>query len=274
LEEALVHAESLIEAVLGRGRVYDLGQPVFPGMPMSLFHPPYLFTLMYRHGDKVLADGCGAANELMVLSAHTGTHLDALGHIAENGQILGGSSADEVQRGGRGLTQHGIETTAPIVARGVLLDVPAYRGVPRLAGGDPVTGAELAAVAKHQGVEVQAGDVVLIRTGWLQLWDDPAAYRGDATGEPGPDASAAEWLAARRVRATGSDTIAYEVRPAGQSALAAHVVLIKRHGIQILEMVNLEELSRDRIYTFLFIASPLKLAGATGSPVRPIAIVE
>jgi kynurenine formamidase len=150
--------------------------------------------------------------------------------------------------------------------------VPGYRGVDALSGADADTGDELASVAAHQGVEVGRGDVVLIRTGWLKHWDDPAAFRGDDTGEPGPDASAAEWLAARQIRATGSDTIAYEARPVGQSALSAHAILIPRHGIYIMEMVNCEELARDRVYTFLFVTLPLKLRGATGSPVRPIAI--
>ena len=269
-----MNADSWVDAVPDSGRVYDLGQPLFPGMPMSLFHAPYIFTLMVRHGDAVLPDGCGASNELIVINGHTGTHLDAIGHVAENGKVHGDLPARELQEGRRGLKELGIETVAPIVARGVMLDVPGFRGLPRLPGGAPVTGAELAAVAEHQGVQIQAGDVVLIRTGWIQLWDDPVAYRGDTTGEPGPDASAAEWLADRSVRASGSDTIAYEARPAGQSALAAHAILIARHGIHILEMVNLEELARDRVYRFLFVASPLKLVGATGSPVRPLAIVE
>jgi kynurenine formamidase len=266
-------AQRLIETILHDGQVYDLGQPLFPGMPVSNFHPPYIFSLMVRHGDQVLPDGCCASNEVVVLSGHTGTHLDAIGHVAENGQLHGGLDAVQQQVGGRGLRQLGIEAVGPIVARGVLLDVAAHRGVDYLAGGSAIGGEELAAVAAAQGVEVRAGDVVLIRTGWIRHWDDPAAYRGDQTGEPGPDASAAEWLAARRIAATGTDTIAYEARPRGGSALAAHGVLIARHGIHILEIVNLEELARDRVHQFLFVAAPLRIVGATGSPVRPIAIV-
>jgi kynurenine formamidase len=243
------------------------------GMPVSSFHPPYIFSLMVRHGDVLLPDGCGASNEVIVVSGHTGTHLDAIGHIAVNGQVHGGHDATELQVGGRGLRRLGIEAVAPIVRRGVLLDVPAYRGVDILPGGEAVTGDELAAVARKQEVEVRAGDVVLIRTGWLRHWDNPALYRGDDTGEPGPDASAAEWLAERDIFATGSDTIAYEARPRGGSALGAHAVLIMQRGIHILEIVNLEELARDRVFRFLFVATPLKIQGATGSPVRPIAIV-
>jgi kynurenine formamidase len=265
--------DSLINTILQNGRIYDLGQPLFPGMPVSNFHPPYIFSLMVRHGDQVGTDGCGASNEVIVVSGHTGTHLDAIGHVAEHGRVHGGLDAVELQVGGRGLRSQGIEAVAPIVARGVLLDVPGFRGVDLLPGGSAITGTELEATARKQEVEIRAGDVVLIRTGWLKHWDNPAAYRGDDTGEPGPDVSAAEWLAERKIFATGTDTIAYEARPRGESALGAHAVLIARHGIHILEIVNLEELARDRVYQFLFIATPLKIKGATGSPVRPIAIV-
>ncbi|HLZ08743.1 MAG TPA: cyclase family protein [Chloroflexota bacterium] len=265
-------SDALLRSIAGEGKIYDLGLTLFPGMPGSNFHPPYIFSLMIRHGDRVGSDGCGASNELMVLSGHTGTHLDAIGHVAEHGQVHGGADATELQRGGYGLTDLGIENVGPMIARGVLLDVPAHRGVDALPGGYAVSGDELAAVADRQGVEVGPGDVVLIRTGWLKNWGDPTAFRGDDTGEPGPDASAAEWLASRRILATGSDTIAYEARPKGQSALSAHAILIPRHGVYIMEMVNCDELARDKVYSFLFIALPLKLKGATGSPVRPIAI--
>lgn len=265
-------SDALLRSIAGDGKIYDLGQTLVPGMPGSNFHPPYIFSLMVRHGDRVGSDGCGASNELIVLSGHTGTHLDAIGHITENGQVHGGVDGIELEQGGYGLKELGIEVVHPIIARGVLLDVPGYLGVDTLPGGYAITGDTLALVAARQGVEVGPGDVVLIRTGWLKYWSDPVAFRGDQTGEPGPDASAAEWLAAREILATGSDTIAFEMRPVNQSALAAHAILIARNGIYIMEMVNCEEIARDQVYTFLFVALPLKIKGATGSPIRPIAI--
>jgi kynurenine formamidase len=265
-------SDALLQSIAGDARIYDLGQTLAPGMPGSNFHPPYIFSLMVRHGDRVGADGCGASNEVIVLSGHTGTHLDAIGHIAENGQVHGGADGTELERGGYGLSKLAIDAVPPMLARGVLLDVPGYLGVDALEGGQAITGDMLARVAEHQAIEVTRGDVVLIRTGWLKHWSDPVAFRGDHTGEPGPNASAAEWLAAHQILASGSDTIAYEMRPVNQSALAAHAILIVRHGIYIMEMVNCEEIARDKVYTFLFVALPLKIKGATGSPIRPIAI--
>ncbi len=124
------------------------------------------------------------------------------------------------------------------------------------------------------GVEIQAGDVVLVRTGWMRYWDDRAAYQGAESGLPGPDTSAAEWLVERRIRATGSDTDIYEVQTthAGPIAVPAHTILLTRGGIHIMEMVNLEELARERVYEFLFVTAPLKIVGGTGSPIRPLAI--
>ncbi|HEY8476422.1 MAG TPA: cyclase family protein [Chloroflexota bacterium] len=261
-----------IQSIVERGRVYDLGQPLAMGMPSHPAHPPYIFTLLRRHGDVFRPGGYSSANEVIVLSGHTGTHLDGLGHISEQGKLHGGVDAAEAQTGGRGLRQLGVESVPPIVARGVLLDVAGYRGVEMLPGGYAITAEELETVAKHQQVEVLRGDVVLIRTGWIRQWDDVPAYVGERTGCPGPDASAAEWLAARGVRASGSDTVPYEVTRPGDPSMPVHMILIARSGIHILEMVNLEELARDRVYTFLFVVAPLKIVGATGSPVRPLAI--
>ncbi|MDQ6691777.1 MAG: cyclase family protein, partial [Candidatus Dormibacteraeota bacterium] len=128
----------------------------------------------------------------------------------------------------------------------------------------------------HHGVQVEEGDAVLFRTGWpVGRYEDQDAFVGWPTGVPGPDASAARWLAEHRVRVTGSDTIAYEwLAPgAAHARLPVHVLLLVEAGIHIIEVMDLEELARDRVREFLFVCSPLKLVGATGSPVRPLALV-
>jgi kynurenine formamidase len=89
-----------------------------------------------------------------------------------------------------------------------------------------------------------------------------------ATG-PGPEIEGARWLSKRGVFAAGSDTVAFERVP---SAMAVHVHLLVESGIHIIEALNLEELARDRIYEFVFVAAPLKIRGGTGSPIRPLAL--
>ncbi len=119
------------------------------------------------------------------------------------------------------------------------------------------------------------GDVLFIRTGWGQRWNDGEAYIGKASGVPGPGKAAAKWLAAQAPRAVGSDTIAFEhLSPSdGHAVLPAHRVLLVEHGINIIETLALEELVADGVHEFLTVVAPLPLVGATGSPVRPLAIM-
>lgn len=258
--------DALLDQVLAGTTVFDLGRPLFAGMPQSPNHPEFRLALQRRHGDAVRADGGSAANELIVTGGHVGTHIDALSHVSHDGKLFGGLAADDAQRGGR-FEDLGVHTIGPMVCRGVLLDVgecdPAYE----------VTPDDLDAAA--QGLEIGQGDVVLIRTGWGRRWDDRDAYIGRESGVPGPGEEGAKWLAARRIRAVGADTIAFEHLPAGagHALLPAHRVLLVEHGVHIIETLALEELAAAGIREFVFVLSPLKLVGGTGSPVRPIALV-
>ncbi len=265
-------ADEIIDAVAQRGRVYDLGHRLFSGMPVSPMHPPYTLTLSRRYGDIPRDDGVTTANEMLVMCAHTGTHIDALGHASRNGKVHGGLDAAAVVHGGRGLTALGIETCPPIVCRGVLLDVAALKRVDCLPPATAITPDNLQAAAEAEGVEIQPGDAVLVRSGWTKRFNDREQYLGGETGAPGPDAAAIRWLIARGIRVTGGDTIAYELRVPGRNEAPGHGLLLVDAGVPIIEVMDLEALSRDRIYRFLFVVSPLKLVGATGSPVRPIAI--
>jgi len=261
--------------VLARARVYDLGRPLEAATPHSPNHPPFRMALLRRHGDSVRPDGMSGANELMTLGGHTGTHIDALAHVSSHGKLHGGIDAEAASRGGRFL-ELGVETIAPMLGRGLLLDVSRALGRATLEPAHPITAEELELTAEAQGTMPGAGDVVLIRSGWpVGRYQDNGAYYGHDTGVPGPDLSAARWLSSRGIRATGSDTIAYEwLAPgAGHSVLPVHAHLLVEAGIHIFEILDLEQLAADAVHEFLFIAIPLKLVGATGSPVRPLAVV-
>jgi len=125
------------------------------------------------------------------------------------------------------------------------------------------------------GVVPDAGDVCLIRTGWSQWWPEPERYLGFGSGVPGVTAEAAEWLAARRVRAAGTDTTAFEQIPAGQghAIMPVHRILLVNHGIHIIENMRFDELANRRAREFTFVLSPLRITGATGCPVRPLALI-
>lgn len=255
--------------------IYDLARPLEAATPTSPTHPRFQMALQLRHGDVVRADGSSAANEVFTMGGHTGTHIDALCHLSSEMKLHGGLHAGDAARGGR-FRYLGVETIEPMICRGVLLDLPTVIGVESLEPAYPVSAAELERTCQTQGVEVRAGDVVLIRTGWpTGRYRDGIAYAGWESGVPGPDESAARWLAERRVRATGADTIAYEWlgRGAGHSRLPVHTILLFESGIHIIEVMALEELATDQVHEFLFVLAPLPLVGATGSPVRPLAVV-
>jgi kynurenine formamidase len=133
-----------------------------------------------------------------------------------------------------------------------------------------VDGHELTGAATRHEVAVEPGDVVLVRTGWSRHWQDPPTFNGLAGGYPGLTADGADWLIDREISLTGSDTPAYEVAP--DRGVSVHARLLVDAGIQIIENLELEELARDGIYEFLFVALPLRLVGGTASPVRPVAL--
>ncbi|MBM4438386.1 MAG: cyclase family protein [Actinobacteria bacterium] len=259
---------------LGSARIYDLGLPIAMGMPASP-QQPYIHALQRRHGDYPRPNGADSATDVITLFLHNSTHLDALGHFSEHGKLHGGLDAATVQQGGRGLKQLGIETVGPVARRGVLLDVAGAEGVDQLPDSFGVTAQCAQDVARAHGIEIGAGDAVLVRTGFIRNWDSPAAFlrvRGDE-GRAGVTADCAEWLAARRVYLVGADTVALEhILPVREPPLPVHISLLVRHGVYILEMAYLEELARERVYEFGFVMAPLKLVGATASPVRPLAL--
>lgn len=268
-------SDPLLDVVRGGVQVHDLGRPMFVGMPQSPNHPQFWHTLPRRHGDMVRPDGGSAANDLIVTGTHVGTHIDALAHVSQDGKLHGGADAAEAGRGGR-FMDHGVHAIEPMVRRGVLLDVPRALGVDACEPAYEITPNDLDLTVGHEGVDVGAGDVVLVRSGWGRRFDEGAeSYIGRATGVPGVAEAGARWLAERGVVAAGADTIAFERLAAGSghNVLPAHRVLLVEAGIYIIETLALKELADAEVHEFTFVLVPMNLIGATGSPVRPLAVV-
>jgi kynurenine formamidase len=266
--------DPLLTAVRSGVRTYDLARPYQIGMPQSPNHPAYWHSLPRRHGDMVREDGGSAANDIIVLGTHVGTHIDALAHVSQDGKLHGGVDAAEAQVGGR-FAVGGIDQVAPLVTRGLLLDVPGALGVDACEPAYEITPADLDRCLEVQQVRPEPGDVLLIRSGWGARWDEGTPYIGKDTGVPGVGEDGARWLADHRPVAVGADSIAFERLAAGKghATLPAHRVLLVEAGINIIETMNLEALATDKIHEFTFVAIPLPLVGATGSPVRPLALV-
>jgi kynurenine formamidase len=253
----------------------DMSQTMHAGMPTSPNHPGFRLGYLRRHGDMVRPDGGSAANELIVTGGHVGTHVDALAHVSHEGLLHGGIAVSEAFQNGRFQT-HGIDEMKPVITRGLFLDIPRVRGIDVLAAGEPIEVADLRAACELIGAEPEPGDAVIIRSGWGQYFEgDHDAYLGQVHGVPGPTASAAQWLADKKIIVTGADSTAYEHIPAGKghSVLPAHKVLLVDAGINIIEHMNLEEAHKRNLGVFLFFLAPLKILGGTGSPTRPLAII-
>ena len=245
----------MIAELLG-ARVYDLEQPRYAGAPVWPAHEPGVLLNLHRRHE---GEGRTSASALLVMTEHSGTHIDALCHQAWGGAMHGGVEVTPDVQTSAGFTELGIDTVAPIVRRGVLLDV---------AGSRAVGAADLEAA----GVEVRPGDVVLVRLGSGALWADREAYA--AAG--GVTADGSRWLAERRPFAVGADNMAWDLPDEEDPELGllpGHTILIVQEGIHIIESLYLEELAADGVTEFGFVCLPLKLRGGTGSPVRPIALV-
>jgi len=264
--------DSLQELVRGR-KVFDLGVELFPGMPHVPTHSPFMYQMVRTHGDLMYGQGVTAALDIFSMSCHTGTHLDGLGHFAKDLCLYGGIPADQGQSKTEGIKPHGIERVVPILRRGILLDVAANQGREMLAGTQTVGVKDLEAAARESRVRVQAGDAVLVRTGWIRLWPDQRRYYAVQTGQPGLDLEAARWLTDQGAAIIGSDNFAVEYMPSQDNAHPVHVHCLVEKGVHLLEVAALEELSRTKTYEFLLVVVPMKIRGGTASPVRPLAVV-
>ena len=198
-----------------------------------------------------------------------GTHIDALCHAWHDDKLYNGFSSHGTRSTTRA-ARCGVEKMGPIVARGVLLNVLGDDGK-ALAKGTPVTQERLQRSARHAGVTIERGDVVLIRTGWIEtMLADPHYY----DGEPGIEVEAARWLADAGVAVIGSDNFAVEHIPFPQGTVfPVHQLVIRGYGIALLEGLVLAPLAAKGAVEFLFVAAPLPFVGGTGSPLVPVAIL-
>lgn len=284
---------AVVQAALGsvrEGRTLSLSMPIRGATsspaPTTVPHlrgrplPQHFMSVDggdYAAGTRAIGAGLKMSDDALVVTPHgTTTHMDALCHMWSGEELYNGHPAGRVRSYGAG--RCGIDKAGPVVARGVLFDVPALRGVPHLAVGDRIDGADLAACLTATQTRLRPGDVAVVRTGWPLTWQDrPEAYWA---GQPGLSADGGRWLAERDVCMVASDNAAIgglNDRQLADEGLEddLHMIFLWRHGIYLAEMLWLEEL--PGLLTgradFLFIAAPLAIEGGTGSPINPLAVL-
>lgn len=263
------------------GKSYDLSVEYFVGMPSfhSLGDPGYQYWLTHTPHGTVVDNPNGLGEEMnkkisytgdaISMYTHMGTHIDALNHFGLNGKIWNGFTPEEYL-GNKGWKKTGAETIPPIIARGVLLDVADLKGP--LPKNYRITAKDLQLSLEKQDIRLKRGDVVLIRTGQAQFYEDSEHYLDNY---PGISLDAVKWLVEdQEIMLLGADNLSFEAFPPEREDnwVPVHTYLLAEKGVMFIEQMYLEELSKDRQYEFAFIATSLKLRGASGSPMRPLAI--
>ncbi|MFI7451067.1 cyclase family protein [Nonomuraea sp. NPDC049714] len=225
----------------------------------------------YAAGTKPVGAGLRVADDALIVTHHgTTTHMDALCHMWSGDELYNAHPAARVRSYGAG--RCGIERVGGVVARGVLFDVPRHLGLEHLPGDFRIT----AELLQEVGPEPAPGDVAIVRTGWPGVWErSPEEYW---SGQPGLSPDAGRWLAARDVAVVASDNAAIgglDARQLATEPLAddLHLILLHRHGIHLIEMLWLDELSASGRTDFVFVVAPLRIEGGTGSPVNPLVIL-
>jgi kynurenine formamidase len=288
--DLVVKAAGLVK----QGKVYALGEEMHSDLPRAITPSRAGVQIINENDgyDRVTQPGQfdpkrnqGAAS-FTIMHNHVGTHLDTFAHIYRENSLFNNMPPPKPVG-----TVHGDAASVKfIVGRGVLLDVAKYKGTDPLPVNYWITTADLQNTAKAQGVEIRKGDVLLIRTGWRKMWDEPGpdgrvdlSHAKYLQPEPGVGPDTLRFLNDMEIVAIGADTAAVEWNfplQAGYSrkafggfqGLPLHVDFIWNRGAYILEIMNLDELAKDQAYEFLFVVAPLLLRGGIGVPVNPIAI--
>jgi len=267
--QSVLNAVRLIRAgeVIELGRVLNASMPVFTGRSYKLTSKRIYL------GSNILGSNRLGANEEVVDAeiGQVGTQFDGFTHISHEDSFYNCFKFEDIATP-TGFTKLGIQNVGTLITRGVLIDVAAYKGVEMLPDTYEITVADLEGALLRQRLTLQPGDAIAINTGWGKLWGVDNAR--SAKSNPGIGVQAAEWLIAKDPMLIGSDDWAVEVVPNPNPRLAfpVHQLALTANGIHLLENMKLDELAAKRAYEFAFIVQPLKLEGATGSTVAPVAV--
>lgn len=277
--ELIVKAAKLVQTgkVYEIGQVYEHGMPLFGQRTYALTIPgaptggPFGDNQLMYHDEFV----CGEIGQV-------GTQFDGPGHIGTRMTMADGTTQDVFYNGfteseiagSYGLQNLGIEHIKPFFTRGILIDIAGAKGVDVLDHSYEVTVADVRAALARQGLsedDLEPGDALFFRYGWSAHWTDEEKYN---TNPPGIGMEVAAWLIERQPSMIGSDQWTTEVVPGPDptQAFPVHQELITKNGIWNLENMVYDSLVADEAYEFLFVFTPIRFKGATGSPARPIAI--
>jgi len=252
------------------GEVIELGYPLYAGMP---FYGDRVFNQQLKRTRWPAGSNTRGSSEEIITTelGQVGTQMDGFGHQSIGNSLYNCFHLDETATR-TGFSKLGIENSGGLFTRGVLLDIAALKGVAMLGDRYEISAQDLRDALVKQELELQRGDAVIINTGFGALWEaDTARYYRT---QPGLGVEAAQWLASQDPMIVGSDSCCVEVNPNPDPNLSSpvHQIMLVEHGIYLIESLKLDELIEKDVDEFAFIVQPLKLRGATGSSVAPMAV--
>lgn len=267
--ESILKSLSLIK----QGKIYDLGNIISKDMPMGSRNTFDSFTIsQYRLPSGIVESdpkGFDFAMDTLSCSPHLGTHMDCFSHVYEDGKTFQGDKASEII-GVYGWKKWTSETVPPIIVRGVMIDIAKYLGVDIVPDGYVIDEKVLADAVEKLGVDIRPGDAVLIHTG--KQAEYLAGDENYFTRQCGVVGTGCKWLYDKGMILLGSDTSATDPMPQvpGNNS---HTALLVERGVHVIEILDLDELARDGVKEFCFVGLSLKIKGATGAWLRPVAII-
>ena len=264
--QTVLNAARLIKT----GEVIELGHVLNDKIAIQSTRRFEMFTK--RTGEFLGSNRRGSNEELVVSEiGQVGTQFDGFAHQTHENSLYNCFKLNEIATR-EGFKKLGIHNVGALMTRGVMIDVAGLKGVDMLEGGYEITVADLEGALRKQNLALQAGDAVIINTGWGKLFgkDNPRYQKS----HPGIGVKAAEWIIAKDPMLMGADNTSVEVSPPTDPMLSGpiHQMALVVYGVHLLEHLKLEELSAKGVHEFAFIMQPLKLQGATGSAVAPIAV--
>ena len=253
-----------------RGQILEIGMPIDRDMPQGERRELFPFSMAQTVTPSHLPEAFQVSAEAIVGSLHTSTHVDAICHVLADGKLFGGIREEEA-RTDTGWHAHGIETAPPIIGRFVFADIAAWHHVDELATDHEVGIGELDDYLAARQITVQDGDIVLIRTGKVRGFYDASESYGRYS--PGLSLDAGIELHRRGAAVLGSDTPGTERLPFAHPDRTLHRAMLAERGVLLIENLNLESLHQSGALSGLLICLPLRIRGATGSWVRPVAVI-
>jgi kynurenine formamidase len=273
MEEALV-----IEALkfIKKGKIFDLGMEInrrIPSAKAGQFQFDMLFSNTPENYKKFLKNiennsEASFSQEVVIGPTHISTHIDALCHIQYNDEIYGNNAAKDI-RTDLGWEKFGAEKIPPIIGRGILLDIVKYKGLKKLKSDYEISLQDIKDCLGKNNLKIRKSDIVCLRTGKIKdFYNSDYLIKG-----PGVSIEAAQWLGDKVIKALGIDYANIDRSPMSNFNNCAHMQLLYKRGIYIIENLNLELLSKAGILEFFLFCSAPKITGASASWVRPVAIV-